>query len=183
MRIAYADPPYPGQSRIHYADHADYAGEVDHDALARRLQADYDGWIIHTSAPGLYEVQRALADAGAHALDPVTRRGGDYRVCVWVKTFAAFKANVPIPYAWEPVLIKPARKVVVDPHTLTRDWISAPITMRRGFAGAKPDVVVEWALRIAAAARDDDVVDLYPGSGAVGYAIDRWRVQGALDLA
>lgn len=30
MRVAYADPPYPGQSAKHYADHPDYEGEVDH---------------------------------------------------------------------------------------------------------------------------------------------------------
>jgi hypothetical protein len=27
--MAYADPPYPGQSHRHYRDHPDYAGEVD----------------------------------------------------------------------------------------------------------------------------------------------------------
>lgn len=34
-RIGYADPPYPGQSAKHYADHADYAGEVDHRQLLK----------------------------------------------------------------------------------------------------------------------------------------------------
>ena len=29
MRIAYADPQYPGFSQL-YEDHPDYAGEVDH---------------------------------------------------------------------------------------------------------------------------------------------------------
>lgn len=36
MRIAYADPPYPGQARKHYGQHPDYAGEVDHNDRSRR---------------------------------------------------------------------------------------------------------------------------------------------------
>jgi hypothetical protein len=28
MRFAYADPPYPGQSKRLYGEHADYAGHV-----------------------------------------------------------------------------------------------------------------------------------------------------------
>ena len=42
MRIAYADPPYPGCAHL-YADHPDYAGEVDHADLLARLNAEYDG--------------------------------------------------------------------------------------------------------------------------------------------
>lgn len=30
LRVTVADPPYPGQSKKHYGDHPDYAGEVDH---------------------------------------------------------------------------------------------------------------------------------------------------------
>lgn len=37
--MAYADPPYPGQAKRHYADHPDYAGEVDHGELMMRLEA------------------------------------------------------------------------------------------------------------------------------------------------
>lgn len=37
MRIAYADPPYPGQSKL-YRNHPDYAGEVDHAALQWRRE-------------------------------------------------------------------------------------------------------------------------------------------------
>ena len=34
-RLGYADPPYPGLAHL-YADHPDFAGEVDHAALIRR---------------------------------------------------------------------------------------------------------------------------------------------------
>jgi hypothetical protein len=61
MRIGYADPPYPGQSKKHYGDHPDYDGEVDHGALLARLSA-YDGWVLHTSSPALPGVWGGLSD-------------------------------------------------------------------------------------------------------------------------
>ena len=54
MRFAYADPPYPGQSKRLYGDHPDYAGEVDHTALVDRLVSEYpDGWALSTSVEAL----------------------------------------------------------------------------------------------------------------------------------
>src|SRR4051812_47824709 len=47
LRMAYADPPYIGQSKKHYGDHEDYAGEVDHGEMVEMLVRDYpDGWAI-----------------------------------------------------------------------------------------------------------------------------------------
>lgn len=37
MRLAYADPPYPGQAKRHYGNHSDYAGEVNHRNLIDQL--------------------------------------------------------------------------------------------------------------------------------------------------
>ncbi len=51
VRLAYADPPYPGEARL-YRDHPDYGGEVDHAELVERLAA-YDGWAFSTSAEAL----------------------------------------------------------------------------------------------------------------------------------
>ena len=51
LRLAYADPPYPGNARL-YRDHPDYGGEVGHAALIGRLAA-YDGWALSTSAATL----------------------------------------------------------------------------------------------------------------------------------
>lgn len=42
MRIAYADPPYPGCAHL-YKDHPDYGGEVDHVELLQRLEAGVVG--------------------------------------------------------------------------------------------------------------------------------------------
>jgi len=51
LRLAYADPPYPGKARL-YRGHPDYRGEVDHAALIGRL-AGHDGWALSTSAEAL----------------------------------------------------------------------------------------------------------------------------------
>ena len=93
-RLAYADPPYPGQSAKHYADHPDYAGEVDHAALIEQL-ASYDGWVLHTSSVALRDVLPLCPS--------------EARCMAWVKPFAAFKRNVRCAYTWEPVLFVPAR--------------------------------------------------------------------------
>ena len=54
LRLAYADPPYPGKAYI-CRDHPDYAGEVDHAELIGRLAA-HDGWALSTSAAALAAV-------------------------------------------------------------------------------------------------------------------------------
>ncbi len=168
MRIAYADPPYPGCAHL-YRDHPDYAGEVDHAELATMLLM-YDGFALHTSSVALYEVETHLRAAGI----------GDYRVMAWVKTFAAFKANVPVAYAWEPVLVKPCRKPVVAGREVMRDWISEPITMRRGLTGVKPDRVCRWLFEVMGMERDDELHDIFPGTGAVTVAWESWRSQLSL---
>ena len=165
MKIGYADPPYPGQSAKHYGDHPDYAGEVDHRLLLKQLDTEFDGWILHTSAPALPQVLH-------HAIH-LHLTG--YRIMSWVKPFAAFKRNVPVAYAWEPVLVKPCRKPSVSKRLTLRDWISEPITMQRGLAGAKPEAVCRWAFEVLGMEPDDTLVDLFPGTGAVTAAWESWR--------
>jgi hypothetical protein len=163
VRFAYADPPYPGQSKKHYGDHPDYAGEVDHAELVERLERDYDGWVLHTSSVALRDVLPLCPP--------------EARVMAWVKPFAAFKRNVPVAYAWEPVLVKAARKPVVSSRLTLRDWIAVSITMKRGLSGAKPQVVCRWCFEVVGAEPGDELDDLYPGSGAVTAAWDSWRSQ------
>ncbi len=167
MRIAYADPPYPGLAHL-YKDHPDFAGEVDHAALIISMERDFDGWILHTSSVAIPIIA---------PLVPKTARWG-----AWVKSFAAFKKGVRPAYAWEPVIFKPCRRMA-ESYTgafIQRDWISASMTMRRGFTGAKPEAVSHWAFEIVGAERGDDMIDLYPGSGAVGRSWESWRPQLAL---
>lgn len=165
MRVAYADPPYPGQSAKHYLYHADFAGEVDHLSLLQQLDGDYDGWLLHTSSTALSDVLWLAQSIGISG----------FRVMAWVKPFAAFKRNVPVAYAWEPVLVKACRKPVVSKRLTLRDWISEPITMKRGLAGAKPEAVCWWAFEVLGVEPDDELVDLFPGTGAVTRAWDSWR--------
>jgi hypothetical protein len=163
VRIGYADPPYIGCAHL-YREHADFAGEVDHAALIARLEADYDGWVLHASA-----TPESIA-----TLAPLVSATGA-RWMSWVKGFAAFKKNVSVAYAWEPVIIKPARKPVVSKRLVMRDWIQESITLKRGLTGAKPEAVCHWAFEVVGARPEDDLADLFPGTGAVSRAWQSWR--------
>lgn len=165
MKLAYADPPYIDCAH-RYRDQPDYAGEVDHARLLGRLESDYDGWILHAAA-----TPRSLA-----ILAPLVEKT-HARWMAWVKGFAAFKRNVPVAYAWEPVIIKAARKPVVSKRLIMRDWIQESITLKRGLAGAKPEAVCHWAFEMVGARPEDDLVDLFPGTGAVTEAWRTWRLK------
>lgn len=171
LRVAYADPPYIGQSKKHYADHADYAGEVDHGALLDRLIADYpDGWALSLHTPSLGVITQMLADRGLSLMD------GDVRVCSWVKTFGAYKRNVRVAYVWEPVIVRPP--VRLDGSVPTRDFFAEPITMKKGLSGAKPERLCFWLFNVMGLRPCDDLHDLFPGTGAVSAAWERWRALG-----
>jgi len=161
MRIGYADPPYPGCAKL-YKDHPDYGGEVDHQELVDRLESEFDGWVLHTHVPGLRVVMPLLPET--------------CRIMAWVKPFAAFKRNVSVAYAWEPVIVKACRKPVVTGNVVSRDWVSESITLKRGLTGAKPYRVCEWAFHMVGAEPEDELFDLYPGTGAV---MDAWNVWGS----
>jgi len=153
MRIAYADPPYPGCAHL-YPENT----EVDHEELIDRLERDYDGWVLHTHTPGLRVLVPILPDAA--------------RVMAWVKPFCAFKRNVSVAYAWEPVIVKACRKPVVSGRIVMRDFISENITLKKGLTGAKPPSVCRWAFEMVGAEPSDTLDDLYPGTGIV---TETWR--------
>jgi hypothetical protein len=158
--IGYADPPYPGCAHL-YKDHPDFAGEVDHAALMDRLEREFDGFVLHTSSVALPEIA------------PLVRKGT--RIMAWVKPFAAFKRNVSVAYAWEPVIIKPVRKPVVSGRIVMRDWLAESITLKRGLTGAKPEKLCHWAFEMLGAEPTDELIDLFPGTGAVTRAWETWR--------
>lgn len=164
MRIGYADPPYPGCAHL-YVEQT----EVDHRSLLDKLVHDFDGFVLHTSSVALPDVLAMIP------------RVVPYRVMAWVKPFAAFKRNVSVAYAWEPVIVKPVRKPVVSHRIVMRDWVSESITLKKGLVGAKPDAVCRWAFEMVGAEPGDELFDLFPGTGAVGRAWDAWRsdVRGA----
>ena len=169
MRFAYADPPYLGQGVKHYGDlHANAADCDDpawHKALIERLCDEFpDGWALSLHTPSLKTMLNFCPD--------------DVRVGSWVKPFAAFKKNVTRAYAWEPVILRGGRPIPVTQPTI-RDWIEAPavsepITMRKGFPGAKPAAFCRWIFDWLNIQPGDEFVDLFPGSGAVSDAYQAW---------
>jgi hypothetical protein len=165
MKFAYADPPYLGQGVKHYGDrHAD-AADCDtvewHETLIKRLCDEFpDGWALSLHTPSLKAMLNLCPD--------------DVRVGAWVKPFAAFKKNVTRAYAWEPVIFRGGRDIPTSEPTV-RDWVSEPITMRKGFPGAKPAAFCWWVFEFLGMQARDDLADLFPGSGAVSEALQMWR--------
>lgn len=171
MRFAYADPPYPGQSWRHYGRaqrkrpaHADYAGEVDPEALLSRLESGlWEGWALHTHQAGLLYLAPLLPEG--------------VRVCIWAKRWVPFHKGVGVAHAWEPVLVKPCRKRSgpEGDRPVVRDWLDTMPTFSTGVAGAKPALVCQWVFELAGLEPEDELDDLYPGSGAVQEAWASWQ--------
>lgn len=163
MKAAYADPPYLGCSAKHYGALHEAASEYDdqatHKALIERLCDEYDTWALSLHEPSLRRILAMCPE--------------DVRVGSWVKPFAAFKANVTRAWAWEPVIFRFSRPRTREQATW-RDFVSAPITMRRGFPGAKPDAFCYWIFEGLNLVPDDQFDDVFPGSGAVGSAWEKW---------
>lgn len=55
------------------------------------------------------------------------------------------------------------------------DHIAEPIAMMRGFPGAKPAKFCYWVFEGLNLTPDDEFHDLFPGSGAVGDAWQKWK--------
>jgi hypothetical protein len=168
VRFAYADPPYIGQAKKHYGGHADYKGEVDHTELIARLVLEYpDGWALSCSSPSLRILLPLCPD--------------DIRIGVWVKPFAVIKKNVRISYAWEPVIWRGGRKDTSRSGML-RDYVSANIVLRNHneTRGSKPTDFCFWIFELLNAKSEDELHDLFPGSGGVADAWESWRTQTRL---
>jgi uncharacterized phage protein (TIGR02220 family) len=100
------------------------------------LLNDLAGRRYTASAPHVELIKARLAEGAtvADLLAVVERKASEWkadpplvpdgaRVMAWVKGFAAFKRNVSVAYAWEPVIVKPARKPVVSKRLVMRDWV------------------------------------------------------------
>jgi hypothetical protein len=162
LRLAYADPPYPGNARL-YRGHPDYAGEVDHAALVAALAA-YDGWALSTSAAALPALL-ALCPPGV-------------RVAAWHKGERPGPAWHPLS-AWEPVIYREARPLdpAAQPARRTDSLAcrAGPLTTLPGrVIGAKPPAFCAWMFALIGARPGDTLADLFPGSGAVTRAWAAW---------
>lgn len=163
ITVAIADPPYIGCAGF-YEENT----EVDHQDLIGRLVADYpDGWALCLHSPSLKQILNMCPD--------------DVRVMAWVKPFAVFKPNVNPAYSWEPVIVRGGRKRTRQQDTV-RDWVSANITLRRGMVGAKPDEFSYWLFEVLNLRPGDTLVDIFPGSGAITRAWEKWQGQSRLPI-
>ncbi len=168
MRIAYADPPYPGQAKRHYRDHPDYAGEVDVPDLIDEL-ASFDGWALSTSAAALQEV--------------LTECPSGARVAVWsIKNTEAPGNRGTWHWSWEPVILRSPRPPIVRTRDILhsfspKGFVHDPFDGQATLTGQKPTDFCWWLFGLLGMTPDDELVDLFPGSGAVGRAWDRWRSQ------
>lgn len=167
MRAAYADPPYLGLAAKFYGHLHPEAAEYDrpeaHQRLIDRLCADFDCWAMSLHSPSLREILPMCPP--------------DVRVMAWTKPFASFKPGVGVAYAWEPVIVSGGRRRTREQRTV-RDYCAVPITLQRGFAGAKPDGFCFWLFEVMNLTPGDEFSDLFPGSGAVGRAWEKWRSRG-----
>ncbi len=160
MKMAYADPPYPGKAWM-YKSQASYRGEVDHRALVSSLQL-YDGWAISTSEAGLCMVLSLCKEL---AEDP-----GAVHVCPWTKPIGAASTTRGMHNTWEPLIVKPGRELQPG----FRDWLSTPPAKDRAnpLIGRKPLKFCTFLFRCLGLCAGDELADLYPGTGIVGRA---WR--------
>ncbi len=163
MRFAYADPPYPGK-----AGYYDERREVDHASLVDRLATYPDGWALSTSSEALRDVL---------SLCPP-----EVRVCIWVKARRVVRSRW-VASAFEPLLICRGRRRC---SSASLPAVSDVLTYRgryRAFPGAmigmKPPQFSVWMFELLGAAPGDVLADLYPGSGAVSLAWNRYTSLGS----
>lgn len=168
MRFAYADPPYVGQAQRHYGDHPDYAGEVDHARLIDSMTRGFDAWALSASMKSLREILPLCPN--------------EVLVLAWVKPIAPPMGDNRI-YSWEPVILWNTRR----PRIATRTHLVASppqFTYRprpEGHViGEKPAAFCGWLFAAAGLEPNDDLTDLFPGSGAVARAWARWKASGSL---
>lgn len=164
MRFAYADPPYLGCGKL-YPEHpeATYWDNPDaHEELMAELDLSYDGWALSLSSTSLQQL--------------LYRAPAGVRVAAWVKPFAAFKRNVRIAYTWEPVIFKPGRDSSRLGAPVGRDHLSAPIALKRGLIGAKPEAFCRWVLDLLGYVEGDELVDLFPGTRSMGRVVAQGKL-------
>ncbi len=150
MRLAYADPPYPGKAHL-YPENA----EVDHAALIEQLR-EYDGWGLSTDETNLAYV--------LNLCPPKTR------VLAWCRKNAP--PLLPYPWtSWEPVLVCPARARDVEPvRSYLVDIAPLGSLQRNGLTGQKSWGFCEWVIAALGALQGDTLDDLFPGTGIMGEA-------------
>lgn len=160
MRFAYADPPYLGCGALYRQHHEralDWNDPETHRALVVRLSDEFpDGWALSLHAPSLRHI--------------IVMCPEDVRIGVYAKTFAQIRPR-RVQYMWEPVIWRRGRDKPSGKEHF-RDWCAAwPRNgAKDGLIGGKPRDFCRWVFGLLGAEKGDELVDLFPGTGAVGAA-------------
>jgi hypothetical protein len=138
-----------------------------------RLELEFpDGWALSTHVNALRFLWPAAPPKS--------------RLCAWVKTFASsmFLHTVGPMRFWEPVVVRVGSERHEDRRVSPRDWVSAPTGPghTEPFKGAKPRAFSLWLFDVLALGQhpDDEMVDIFPGSGAVTRAWQDYRASAVL---
>jgi hypothetical protein len=154
LRLAYADPPYPGLSAKYYRDEPTFAGEVDFRALVSSLQEQHpDGWALSTSARSLRDIL-PMCPPGA-------------RVCPWVKPHPVPAVSYGLHNVWEPLIVVGGRQRRPGmPDAL----VALPARGGGELPGRKPLAFCAFLFNALGMLPGDTIADLFPGTGVVGRA-------------
>lgn len=124
-----------------------------------RLEAEFpDGWALSTSAAALRDVL---------PLCPLS-----VRVCVWRRQHRGGRSRRPLS-AWEPLLVVGGRELqTARPQDVLDhlDYRGRYDAFPGALIGMKPPEFAVWMFGLLGAGPGDELVDVFPGSGAIGRA-------------
>jgi hypothetical protein len=149
-----------------HPDAATWDDPATHEALVRRLVAEYDGWAVALLPDNLFEY-----------LEWVPR---DTRIAVWHDARTMPTGSHPR-RRWEAVLVGrcPGRRRVTDVPLAVGDVLMCahPGNVPGSFAGEKPRPWTEWVLAMLGYCPTHDTVDdLFHGSGAIANTLAQGRL-------
>lgn len=168
--FGYFDPGYIGLAAKYYKGQPDFRGEVDHPALIQRaLASGYKGFALSLSV-SLLSLKTIINALPEELLQPTSGGPPPARLCSWRKPHAVPAATRGAHNTWEGLLVVGGRRLAPGiPDSLqalpARGWGHLP--------GRKPIRFCAWLFNLLGMLPGDELVDVFPGSGAVGRA---WRV-------
>ena len=175
MRCAYADPPYLSRASAsakcssHYPEHAEskkWDSPAAHLSLIDELVGEYpEGWALSCSSSTL---QLLLP----HCPDTT-------RVLAWVKPWCVWRGQINPAYSWEPVLMFGGRSRKLE-NPKVRDYLVCNAPIKQGTVGAKPPEFAFWIFQCLGLRPEDELADIFPGSGGIGETWSTFQAQQTL---
>ena len=187
MKFAIADPPYLGRAKIWYGQKmrksqkgikfggtskvnykpADFNENAEiwdniktHKNLIEKLENEYDGFAL------------CMAHDNLQKLLPFCKP--NIKIMIWHKWSIPSRSRIQ--NRFEPVLIRIPKslKGAVKGQTMP-DVLTWQMRTKSDFAGAKPKEWTYWVLDAMGVDKDDEIEDLFIGSGAVTQAINDYK--------